>query len=172
MRSGRSPAIVGLTSPSAPSARFIEPEQTKPPGIASTSTPNDGDRRSSAGSAAGSTGRSLTTDVVALVLHAAGAHDDARLVERQVGRVEEEDLPDLGVERIDAEPLQRGALLVLGDRQLELDAVGVLGQREQLGRLFVRDQAVIVSVRLAAGDRLVQRRAQPLLFLGARARSG
>ena len=38
-----------------------DPEQTKPPGSASTSTLNDGSRRSSAGSSAGTTGRSLTT---------------------------------------------------------------------------------------------------------------
>ena len=55
------PATASLTSV-VPSVRFIEPEQTKPPGIASTSTPKFGEPRSSAGSSSGTTGRSLTTE--------------------------------------------------------------------------------------------------------------
>ena len=43
------------------SVRFIDPEQTNPPGIASTSTPKLGEARSFFGSSAGTTGRSLTT---------------------------------------------------------------------------------------------------------------
>jgi hypothetical protein len=38
--------------------------------------------------------------VAALPLDAAGTDDDAALIERQVGRVEEVDLPNLSVERI------------------------------------------------------------------------
>src|SRR5262245_7950575 len=60
-RNGLFPWIASLASIS-PRARFIDPEQTKPPGVASTSIPKFGDLRKSAGSSLGTTGRSLTTE--------------------------------------------------------------------------------------------------------------
>ena len=61
LRVGRLPSATFLTSV-VPSEAFIDAEQTKPPGIASTSTPRFGESRSSSGSCAGTTGRSLTTE--------------------------------------------------------------------------------------------------------------
>ena len=55
------PAIASRTAVGC-SFPLNEPEQTKPPGIASTSTPKLGDFRSSAGSSSGTTGRSFTTE--------------------------------------------------------------------------------------------------------------
>ena len=60
LRSGRRPAIVSLTAASSASP-FIEPEHTKPPGMASTSTPNAGDLRSPVGISSGTRGLILTT---------------------------------------------------------------------------------------------------------------
>ena len=69
-------------------------------------------------------------------MHSAGPDDDARLVEREVGRVEEHDLTDLGVEGIDAERLHDVAAMVCRHRELELDAVDRLQEAQQLVQLF------------------------------------
>ena len=61
MRSGRSPDTTLWTSPES-SVRFSVPEQTKPPGSASTSTRKPAEARSSSGSSDGTTGRSFTTE--------------------------------------------------------------------------------------------------------------
>ena len=63
--------------------------------------------------------------VVALALHTTGSGHETGLVEREVGRVEEEHLADLRVERIEVERDDRGALDLAGHGELELDAVGV-----------------------------------------------
>ena len=68
--------------------------------------------------------------VVALPLHPAGADDEAVLVEGEVRGVEEVDLPNLGVEGIHPQRRPRSASVGHRHRQLELDAVGALGQRE------------------------------------------
>ena len=57
----RSPARVPRTAVGR-SGRFSVPEQTKPPGSASTSTRKLGESRSSTGSSDGTTGRSFTTE--------------------------------------------------------------------------------------------------------------
>jgi len=80
----------------------------------------------------------LDDRVVAFLLHAAGANDDTMLVQRQVRLVEEEHLADLSVQRNQPEGCHGRALIVLWHGQLELDAVGVLYQREQLSELLVR----------------------------------
>src|SRR4029453_2097213 len=66
-----------------------------------------------------------------------GAHDDALLAERELRRVEEEDLAEPRVERIDAERPEDAVLGVLWDRELELDAVGATEQSQQLCEVFV-----------------------------------
>jgi hypothetical protein len=52
-----------------------------------------------------------------------GPHDHPGGVERQVGRVEEEDLSEMRVERVDPERSRRRPAVALGHGQLQLDAV-------------------------------------------------
>jgi hypothetical protein len=59
------------------------------------------------------------------------------MVEGQIGGVEEEHLADLGVQRVHAEGVDRGATFGVGDGQLQLDTVGVAGQVEDLLQLAV-----------------------------------
>ena len=80
--------------------------------------------------------------VVSLALHPAGSHHDACLRELQIGRVEEEDLADLGVKGIDAEGANRRPMIRRRDGQLELHGVGVPDQPEQLSELLVRELLV------------------------------
>ena len=77
----------------------------------------------------------LDDGVVGLALTAPCADDEPGLVENQVGRVEEEDLADLALQRVEVERRDRRALVALGDRQLELDAVGLADQCEHLREL-------------------------------------
>ena len=71
--------------------------------MASTSTPKLCERRTLRGSSLGHDRSQLHDRVVALALHPAGARNDAVLVEQQVRSVEEEDLADLGLQRVHAE---------------------------------------------------------------------
>ena len=87
-----------------------------------------GDCRMSVGEFGRHHGPQLHDRVVALLLHPAGAGHDALLVQRQVRGVEEEHLPDLRVERVHAERLDRRALIGLRHGQLQLDAVGVVNE--------------------------------------------
>ena len=64
---------------------FIDAEQTKPPGTASTSTMHRGDSRSLARQLGGHDGPQLDHRVVALARHAARAHDDAGLSSARSG---------------------------------------------------------------------------------------
>ena len=59
LRTGSRPCMASLTAASSASA-FIVPEQTKPPGMASTSTPNAADLRTAAGTSSGTSGLILT----------------------------------------------------------------------------------------------------------------
>jgi membrane protein YdbS with pleckstrin-like domain len=77
-------------------------------------------------------GAQLHDGVVAAALDAASAHDDPVPVQRQVGRVEEADQPDLGIQRIHAERDHGGTVVLLGHRQLQLDAVGARRERDEL----------------------------------------
>ena len=62
-----------------------------------------GERRTFVGQLVGHDGPQLHDRVAVAPAHAARAHDDAGLVQPQVGRVEEEDLPDLRLQRIELE---------------------------------------------------------------------
>ncbi len=70
-------------------------------------------------------------------LNPAGASDDAHCVEVEIGRVEEEDLPDLGLERVETELGDRSAMIGGRNRELELDAVGLACELEHLHELLV-----------------------------------
>jgi hypothetical protein len=80
-------------------------------------------------------GPQLDDRVVSLSLDPACPNDDAALVERQVRRVEEEDLADLSIERVDPEGCPSSSF-GHGHGELELDTVGALDEREQLGELL------------------------------------
>ena len=96
-------------------------------------------RRSSSGSSSGTTGRSLTTVSSPLRWTRRARTTTPALVEVEVGRVEEEDLADLGVERVHPQRGHGGALVVLGHGQLQLDRVGPADQPHQVGQLVVCD---------------------------------
>ncbi len=72
----------------------------------------------------------LDDRVASLALDSSGADDDAVGVEIELGRVEEEDLADLRLERIELERRHGRLLMRLRHRQLQLDAVGALEQVE------------------------------------------
>ena len=109
----------------------------EPPGIASTSTLKLFEARNSA-SSLGTTGRSFTT-VSPFVLPASGPDDHACGVQRQLGRIEEEHLADLRVERVDAQRPRGVGSRALVDGELELDAVGVFDQAQDRLEVFVRE---------------------------------
>ena len=67
-------------------------------------------------------------------------NDEPALVQREVGRVEEEDLPYLRSKRIEPEGTGNREVLGLGDRRLQLDAVRIRDQVEQLCELVVGKQ--------------------------------
>jgi hypothetical protein len=76
------------------------------------------------------------------------------LVQVQVRRIEEDDLAHLRIQGVDAEGLDRRALVGLGDGELELHAVGALEQAEQFRELLTGQPG-----RLVVGgghDRLLQ----------------
>ena len=81
----------------------------------------------------------LDDRVAAPALDASRADDDAVGVEIELGRVEEEDLADLRLERIELERRYGRPLVRLRHRQLQLDAVGSLEQVEQLHEVVVRE---------------------------------
>lgn len=70
-------------------------------------------------------------------LDPARAHDDARPVELKVGRIEEDHLPDLGIQRIEAERADRRTLLGGGDSELELDRIRAAQEAHHLHELRV-----------------------------------
>jgi len=118
---------------------FIEPEQTNPPGITSTSTPNSRDRRTRPGSSDGTTGRSFTTESSPFLCTRRARATTPPLVERQVRRVEEEHLADLGLQGIHIQGRYGRAVLGLRPREFQLDAVGALDQVDHAGEIVVRD---------------------------------
>ena len=115
-----------------------EAEHTKPPGIASTSTPRLGDCRRCDGKVVGNHRAELHDRVAALALDPAGPRDDTDLVERQIGRVEEEHLADLRVERVQLQVVDRSPVLRHRHRQLQLDAVRALHQLQDLLEILAR----------------------------------
>ena len=93
---GRSARRSGRACPSASPSRRTRRAARRP------RRGSSGDRRRSAGSSAGHDRPQLHDRVAALALDPARAHDDAVLVEREVRRIEEEDLADLRLQRIHA----------------------------------------------------------------------
>ena len=113
LRTGACPKLTSFVL-SGSATPLKDAEQTKPPGMASTSMPKVSRRAQLVGKVGGHDRAQLHHRVGALALDAAGAHHDAGLVEGEVRRVEEGDQPDLPVERIDAERLDRRAVLSAG----------------------------------------------------------
>jgi hypothetical protein len=75
---------------------------------------------------AGDDGTKLHDGVGRLSLDTTGSHHHTVLVEQQVGRIEEDDLTDLSIERIHAQPGHRRPPVPIGHAELQLDAVGAL----------------------------------------------
>src|SRR6187551_2206219 len=90
-------------------------------------------------------GPQLDDRVVWLALDPARTYHDPPLVELEIRGIEEEDLADLRVERIDAEGRSRGPHPRRRDRELELDGVRPLDQPHEL-------------LELRIGERLPRRR--------------
>ena len=84
-------------------------------------------------------GTELHDDVSGPPLDPSCASDDAHGVEVQIGRVEEEHLANLRLERVEPERNDRGAMVGGGNRELQLDAVRLPRERKHLRELFVRE---------------------------------
>jgi hypothetical protein len=81
-------------------------------------------------------------------------------VEIELGRVEEEDLADLRLERIELERGYGRRWCGSGHRQLQLDAVGSLDQVEQLHEVLVREAGgAVVAEDICSSSFLCQPRA-------------
>jgi hypothetical protein len=91
--------------------------------------PNPLSHRTSLLTCSGTSGRRLITESP---LNPARAHDDAHLVQPKVGRVEEHHLADLGIQCVEPERANGGALLGGGDGDLELDRVRAAQEAHQL----------------------------------------
>ena len=103
--------------------------------MVSTSTPMLPEWRRSSGSSSGTTGRSFTTVSPPRPATRRARTTTPAWLSCEVGRVEEEDLPDLRLERIEPERGDRGAVRVLGQRHLQLDGVGALEECEEVCEL-------------------------------------
>ena len=79
--------------------------------------------------------------VVALPLNPPRPHDNPASIEREVRRIEEHDLPNLRLERVHPQPHHGRAMLQLGHRQLQLDAVRGRKHREQFDQLLLRERS-------------------------------
>jgi hypothetical protein len=79
----------------------------------------------------------LDDRVVLPALDAPGAHDHPGGVERELRRVEEEDLPEVRVERVDTERACGRTPVLLGDCELQLDAVGATDQLHNARELLI-----------------------------------
>ena len=114
-------------------------------------------------------GAQLDHRVVRLALRPPGADHDARLVQREIGGVEEEDLAELRLERVQPEPGDRRPVLRRGDRQLQLDGVGLLHEGEELDGFLVRERQLPGG--LGRGHRPLLRRVRRRAALSAGDRS-
>jgi hypothetical protein len=81
-------------------------------------------------------GPKLDRGVVESDLHSPRSHHDPGLVECEVGRVEEHDLADLCVQRIDAQAVHDPTPSIGRHGELQLDGVDLLEQREELDELL------------------------------------
>src|SRR6185436_3614148 len=82
----------------------------------------------------------LDDRVVRLALDPARPYHHAPLVQLEIRRIEEEDLADLRVERIDAERRSRGAHPGRRDREFELDGVRALDEPHELLELRIGER--------------------------------
>jgi hypothetical protein len=123
-----------------PATAFNDAEHTYPPGIASTSTPKPWRTPELLGELRGDHWAELHDRVVALALDASRPDHEPLRVEREIGGVEEVDLADLRVDRVELERIHRGALVGLGHGQLQLDAIGPLHQMKQVAELLVGER--------------------------------
>ena len=73
-------------------------------------------------------------------------------VQIEVGCVEEEHLPDLCLERIEAEAGDRGSVVGGGNRELQLDAVRLLRELEELDELLVGESLLGHHLSVLAPD--------------------
>ena len=135
LRSARFPLTARWTWP-VEGVPFIEPEQTNPPGDASTSIAERRRSPDRLGQLRRDHRTQLHDRVVPLLLRSPRTHDEAALVEGELRRIEEEHLADLRLQWVEAERLNGRALVLLGNGQLQLDAVGALDQLVELLRLF------------------------------------
>ena len=136
---------------------FIDAEHTYPPGIASTSTPTARRATNVLGKLVRNDRSQLHDGVTRPALDPARADRDAALVERELGSVEEEHLPDLRLERIELEGGDRRSLLALRDGQLQLDAVRAAHERDAACASSSADSSVS-RLRLGGHDCSLLRR--------------
>ena len=138
-RIGRSPVSTSRTP--LVSALFSEPEQTKPPGMASTSMPKPRRLSQLALHLRRLDRPQLDDRVVAPALHAAGTHHEPDVVQRELGGIEEDHLSDLALERVHSERHDGGSLVRVGHSQLELDGVRLLREGEELLQLSLGEHS-------------------------------
>jgi hypothetical protein len=105
--------------------------------MVSTSTFTEANCRTSGGQRFRIDGAQFDNRIAGAALDAPRPYHQAGLAQRQFRRVEEHDLADLRLERVHAQGVGRGADRRINDSQLQLDAVGVLQQPEQLLDLFI-----------------------------------
>ena len=116
---------------------FSEPEQTNPPGIASTSTLKPASWRSSAASSLGIDRPQLDHRVVDRALDPPRAHDDARLVERRSGVSKKNTWRIWASSGSSPSALIAARCWAVGDGELELDRVRPAQQAHQVPELRV-----------------------------------
>ena len=105
-------------------------EQTKPPGIASISTPNPEPARSSAGSSSGTTGRSFTVTSSRFSVRRARAITPPALSSRS-GVSKNQTCTHVRAQRVQVEGRDRGASVGVWHAHLQLDGVDLLQQVHQ-----------------------------------------
>ena len=124
-----------LRSTSSSALAFIRAEHTKPPGMASTSTPNPGRRRTSSASSDGTTGRSLTTESPVFRCSRRALNHESLLVQPQIRSVEVGDLSDLRAHGIHPQSLDHGSPADLRNSQLQFDRVRSRQEGQDLAQL-------------------------------------
>ena len=82
----------------------------------------------------GSTGRSLMTVSPPPALDTPGPDHHAGAVQGEVGRIEEECLPRLRLDRVEPDTIDRRAMAGEGNRQFQFDAARPFDELEELRR--------------------------------------
>ena len=120
---------------------FIEPEQTNPPGITSTSTPNSGDRRTRPGSSDGTTGRSFTTESSPFLCTRRARATTPRSYSVRSG-VSKKNTWRIWASRGSISRAATVEVLGLRHREFQLDAVGALDQVDHASEIVVRETCI------------------------------